>query len=99
MITNDVFIAFGPLKLQKTLCRLLVKYFWSIFFSFRVCLSLSTIAKESSTNVEVNCSLQLNPLPISSAALNENADISAAENEAAISERVGLGNVFKQFFK
>jgi hypothetical protein len=31
--------------------------------------------------------------------LNENADISAAENEAAISERVGLGNVFKQFFK
>ncbi len=54
--------------------------------------NFSTIAKESSTSVEMNCSLQLGPANLS----GSSNSISDAD---AINERVGLGNVFKQFFK
>jgi hypothetical protein len=54
----------------------------------------SMIAKESSNSVEVNCSLQLAPAPVT-----QSGSSNSITDADANSERVGLGNVFKQFFK
>ena len=52
------------------------------------------IAKESSNSVEVNCSVQLVP-----SAVNMSGSSNSISDADANNERVGLGNVFKQFFK
>jgi hypothetical protein len=58
--------------------------------------SPSSIARETSNSVEVNCSLNLTPAGQAPNLSGSNNSIADAE---AANERVGLGNVFKQFFK